>query len=186
MFNKVICTGLPKSGTSSLAVALCANHVPTVHFGSHECDDMREKMYKGIYKFDVLDKYRGITNALEMIFPQVDKVYPGSKFIHIVRDKDAWLDSAEKHWARMIENIGEEDAMNIHHHLITFGTYLFNKDRFSYVYDMHSNMVTDYFNHRYEDLLMLDITADDDYVYKVCKFLDIPVIDSTPVHSNKG
>ena len=70
----------------------------------------------------------GITNALEMIFPQVDKEYPDSKFIHIVRDKDIWLDSAEKHWDRTLERIGEERAMTIHHHLITVGTYLFNKD----------------------------------------------------------
>ena len=122
MFNKVICTGLPKSGTSSLTSVLCANNVPTVHFGAPECDEMREKMYRGLYKFDILEKYRGITNALEMVFPQVDKEYPNSKFIQTIRDKDVWLDAAERHWDRMLNNVGEEHALTIHHHLITFGT----------------------------------------------------------------
>lgn len=184
-FNKVIGIGLPKTATSSLAVVLTNNNVPTIHFGSQECDEIREKIYEGIYKFNVLDKYRGITNAFEILFPQVDKEYPNSKFIYTICDKDIWLDRAERHWQRMTEN-KNSTPMLIHHHLITFGTYLFNKDRFSFVYDMHFKLVTDYFKNREKDLLILDITNDKKYAYKVCNFLDIPMINSTSVHVNKG
>lgn len=137
-----------------------------------------------IYKFDIFEKYRGVMNAFEMIFPQVDKEYPNSKFIHTLRNKEEWLISAENHWK--IATSAQAPLKTIHHHLITFGTYLFNKDRFSFVYDMHLNMVENYFKDRKADLLTIDITKDKDYVIKVCDFLDIPVINSTPLYYNKA
>lgn len=184
-FNKVIGIGLPKTGTVSLSVALTNNNIPTVHFGNTECKDVATNVYRGIYRFDIFEKYIGITNAFEMVFPQVDKEYPNSKFIYTIRDKDEWLLCAEKHWERMVNN-SDCLHMSIHHHLITFGTYLFNKDRFSFVYDTHMDMVTTYFKNRKNDLLTLDITKDKEYVDKVCAFLDIPIINNIPVHYNAG
>lgn len=183
--NKVIGIGLPKTGTSSLAVSLSNNNIPTIHFGSPECEEVVQKMYRGIYKFDIFKKYKGITNAFEMVFPQVDKEYPNSKFIYTVRDKDSWIVSIENHWKKMVAN-QRVLPMSIHHHLITFGTYMFNKDRFSFVYDTHYNMVKDYFKGRENDVLIIDITKDNKYVYKVCDFLNILIVDSTPAHYNKG
>ena len=176
--NKVLGIGLPKTGTSSLAKALTNNGIPTLHFGDVVCDEIRMKMYNGIYTFDVLDSCKGITNAFEMIFPQVDKMYPGSKFIYTIRNKDAWLNSVEKHF--------EKYKDNLEHHLITYGTYKFNKDRVSFVYDMHATMVKNYFINRKNDLLVIDITKDRAYVHKVCAFLSIPLLDATPLHLNKA
>ena len=174
--NKVIGIGLPKTATSSLAGALNNNGVPTIHFGDGECEEVRQNIYNGIYKFELLNKYKGITNAFEMIFPQVDKTYPGSKFIYTIRDKEAWLSSAKKHFNKY--------QSRPEHHLITYGTYKFNKDRFSFVYDMHLDMVKNYFSNRKNDLLILDITKDSAYVYKVCEFLGIVVINAKPLHLN--
>lgn len=185
MFNKVIGIGLPKTGTSSLAVALNNNNIPTIHFGDPECNEIIDKMYKGIYTYSVLDKYMGITNAFEMLFPQIDHAYPGSKFIYTYRNKESWLVSAKDHWERMLANPVAK-PMEIHHHLITFGTYLFNEDRFAWVYDYHSKIVNDYFSSRPGTFLSIDVTKESDYVQKVCLFLDIPIIDATPVHANKG
>jgi hypothetical protein len=184
-FNKVIGIGLPKTATSSLAGILSANGVPTIHFGNTGCEEIRHKMYRGIYIFDIFEKYRGVINAFEMIFPQIDKEYPNSKFIHTIRDKDAWLYSVKLHWERAMAN-SVAQLILIHHHLITFGTYLFNEDRFAFVYDMHANMVKDYFKDRKNDLLVIDITKDQEYVYKVCGFLNIPVINNTALHFNRG
>lgn len=184
-FNKVIGIGLPKTGTSSLAAALTNNGIPTIHFGNIECEEIWEKMPKGIYRFDVLERYKGVTNAFDTLFPQIDKEYPGSKFIHTIRNKVEWLVSAEKHWGRMLNN-PKVDPMSMSHHLITYGSYLFNKDRFSFVYDNHARMVKDFFKNREEDLLTISVTNDKNYVYKICDFLNIPVVDGTPLHYNKG
>ena len=100
------------------------------------------------YTFDLFEKYIGFTNAFEMLFPQIDKVYPGSKFIHTVRDKDSWLMSIEAHLKNRLARP--------EHHLITFGSYRFNKDRFSFVYEMHLDMVNNYFTNRKTDLLTID------------------------------
>lgn len=175
--NKVIGIGLPKTATSSLAGALNNNGVSTIHFGDGECEEVRQKMYNGIYEFEVLNRYKGVTNAFEMVFPQIDKVYPGSKFIYTIRDKEAWLDSAERHFVKY--------SSRPEHHLITYGTYKFNKDRFSFVYDSHSLMVKNYFNNRKNDILTIDITKNNDYVYRVCNFLGISVINAEPLHLNK-
>lgn len=184
-FNKVIGIGLPKTATSSLAAALTNNNIPTVHFGSTECEEIRDKMYRGIYKFDTLERYKGITNAFEMIFPQVAKVYPNSKFIYTVRSKDSWMHSVSKHWERMMNN-EKASPMLIHQHLITFGTYLYNEDRFSYVYDMHSDMVSNYFRYKLKEVLKIDITTDSGYINKVCDFLGIALVNNTLVYINKG
>lgn len=183
-FNKVIGIGLPKTATSSLAVALTNNGVNTIHFGDPECEEVRNKMYKGVYRSNVLDKYDGITNAFEMVFPQVAKEYPNSKFIYTIRDKEAWMWSVEVHWERMMNN-PLATPMEVHHHLITFGTYLFNEDRFSFVYDYHYGMIKNYFINGTRDLLIIDITKDNNYVEKICTFLGIPVVNSTLVHINK-
>jgi hypothetical protein len=175
--NKVIGIGLPKTATSSLAGALNNNGIKTIHFGDGGCEEIRQKMYNGIYKFDVLNNFQGVTNAFEMVFPQVDKIYPGSKFIHTVRDKDAWLNSAEKHFVKY--------SSRPEHHLITYGSYKFNKDRFSFVYDSHLLMVKNYFNDRKNDVLTLDITKNNNYVYEVCSFLGISVKNAKPLHLNK-
>lgn len=183
-FNKMIGIGLPKTGTVSLSVALTNNNVPTVHFGSSECDEVRQKMYRGIYKFDVLEKYEGLVNGFEVIFPQVDKEYPNSKFIYTTRSKDGWMNAVEEHWEGMMGNAASK-PMEVYHHLITFGTFLFNKDRFSFVYDMHTSMVEHYFKDRQDDVLTIDITKDKDFVSKSCAFLGVPLLDSTPLHLNK-
>ncbi len=185
MFNKIIGIGLPKTGTSSLAVTLNNNNISTLHFGSPESEEIKSKMYKGIYRFDLFEKYTGITNAFEMIFPQLDITYPGSKFIYTYRNKDEWMDSAKRHWEKMLANPLSK-PMEIHHHLITFGTYLFNEDRFSWVYNYHLNMVADYFKTKPGTVLSIDITKESHYVEQVCKFLDIPVINNKPVHVNKN
>lgn len=48
-FNKVIGIGLPKTGTVSLTMVLSGNGISTIHFGSTDCEEIRQKMYDGIY-----------------------------------------------------------------------------------------------------------------------------------------
>lgn len=182
--NKIIGIGLPKTGTSSLNVALNNNGVPSIHFGDPECDEVREKIYQGVYKFDLFEKYRCITNAFEMLFPQLDTEYPGSKFIYTIFDKLIWMKSVREHWEGMLSNKVSK-PMQVHHHLITFGTYLFSEDRFSFVYDMHAQMVSNYFKERPADLLVLDLSKNNNWVAETCSFLDTPMIDPTLVHTNK-
>jgi len=173
--NKVFGIGLPKTGTSSLATYLTSRGINTLHFGSNDANEIREKIYRGIYKFDIMEKYDGLVNTGENYFEQLDKEYPGSKFILTTRsNKDRWLDSIEAHWDRMIKAVGVAKAMQVHHHLITFGCYLFNRDRFSYVYEYTHAMVHDYFRSR-NDLLVLDIdNITDDDIDSLCEFVGIP------------
>jgi len=184
-FNKVIGIGLPKTATCSLTKVLCNNQIKTQHFGHSSCGGIREEMVRGIYKSSFWDEYRGLMNAFDTLFPQVDKEYPNSKFIYTIRKKEDWLRSIENHWKRMEEGQDKLPA-RIEQHLITFGTYSFNKDRFSFVYDNHFRMVNEYFKNRKEDVLTIDITKDEGCVEKICNFLNIQVIDNKMEYLNKG
>lgn len=148
-FNKVFGIGLPKTGTLSLNKGLNDLGLRSLHFGD-------PKM--GIYRFETLVNYDALTNACENYFPQVDKTYPGSKFIYTVRDKDSWLASIKAHMQRAVERIGINALTSIHTHMGIFGTYLFNEDRFSFVYDEHSSLVQRYFFDRPADILKFDIS----------------------------
>jgi hypothetical protein len=181
-WNKVFGIGLPKTGTSSLHAFLNANGIASLHFGSSGADEIRDKLYRGIYRFDALEKYDALTNCAENYFAQLDKEYPNSRFILTTRDKDSWLVSIEKHWAKMIRNIGEARAMRIDNHLITFGCYLFNKDRFAYVYDTTHAMVRDYFKDR-DDCFTLSLENKD--VAGLRDFLGLSGNITFP-HTNKG
>ena len=181
--NKVIGIGLPKTGTSSLNKILNNNGIKSIHFGSPACNEVRSKMLDGIYTFDVLNRNRGITNAFEMVYPQVDKNYPNSKFIHTVREKNSWLVSIKEHLERSISKGVDQRIMK--HHLLTFGCYFYNEDRFSYVYDTHQQMVKEYFKDRPNDVLTVNIIEEHDCVKKICNFLEIPIKNASRVHINK-
>lgn len=175
MYNKIFGIGLPKTGTSSLATYMTARGVNTLHFGSNDANEIRNKIYQGIYKFDVMDRYDGLTNCGENYFEQFDREYPGSKFILTTRDKEEWLDSIERHWSRWVAKVGVRRVMTVNHHLITFGTYLFNKDRFSYVYDYTHEMIWSYFRDRRDDLFVLKLNnLKNEEIEKLCEFIEVP------------
>lgn len=183
--NKIFGIGLPKTGTGTLNEALNRLGFKSIHFGSTECDEMRDKLYRGIYKFDLLERYDAVTNACETYYAQLDKVYPGSKFILTVRDKDAWLDSARSHWKWMTDKPnGISHALTIHNHLITFGTYLFNEDRFSYVYDLTIQNANIYFKDRESDLLTLDVTTESN-IDRLAAFLGKPTTGEPFAHLHR-
>ena len=168
--NKIIGIGLPKTGTSTLSRCLTAMNIPTLHFGSNKCDGIRHNMYRGIYKYNIMNKYKGITNAFDTIYPQIDKTYPNSVFILTIRNKDDWLKSCEKHFNKALLNVGEEAMTFMRHNIITFGTCLYNEDRFSYVYDTHLENAQRYFQDRKDSLLTINI-CEADNLGSLYKFL---------------
>jgi len=180
--NKIFCIGLPKTGTVSMNQFLNSCKIRSLHFGQPEANEIRNKIYRGIYKFDTMKNYDALTNCGENYFAQLDHQYPGSKFVFTTRDKERWLISIKKHWDKTISEVGEKAIMGIHHHLIVFGCYLFNRDRFSYVYDTTHMLVNDYFKDRC-DCFTFNIDNKDVSGLKV--FLGLNNAIAFP-HSNKG
>jgi hypothetical protein len=174
--QKVFGLGLSKTGTTSLAAALNSLGIKTIHF-PHDEQTYRE-LTSGQYRLSILEEYDGaVDNPIAPYYAQLDKVYPGSKFILTVRDKDSWLRSSERHWRIKTEEKrrkGELDKFVQFNHAVVFGTIDFNPDRFSWVYDTHERNVRQYFADRPDDLLILDICGGNGWE-KLCGFLSLEV-----------
>jgi hypothetical protein len=190
--RKVFGIGLSRTGTKSLTSALFALGVNVVHYPDDETT-LRE-LVEGNYNFSLLQKYDGITDiTVSAFYPQLDKLFPGSKFILTVREKDTWLESMEKHWsgrpafADADENaFGKETHMKIRRLLraAVYGCYEFSADRLSYVYDLHYQTVLFYFRNRPEDLLVLDICGGQGWD-ELCAFLGAPALNQPFPYTKK-
>jgi hypothetical protein len=188
--GKVFGIGLSRTGTKSLTSALNLLGINVVHYPDD--DTTLRELVEGNYNFSLLQHFDGITDiTVAPFYPQLDTLFPGSKFILTVRNKTEWLQSLEKHWQGR-PAFGDEtflgDSHNDSHNPIhmnirrllraaTYGCYEFNAHRMSYVYDAHYEGVLRYFEHRPEDLLVLDICGGDGWE-KLCPFLNIPLVSS--------
>lgn len=183
---KVFGLGLSKTGTSSLSDALNYLEIPTIHYPFD--DDTYQQLRGGDYNLKLLETYQGVVDIpLVPYYAQLDKIYPGSKFILTVRNLDSWLRSAEKHWELMMVWWENSPTFKRFHEFVSaavYGTIYYNEDRFRYVYLQHEKNILEYFKNRPEDLLVIDICAGEGWD-KLCAFLNKPVPDVPFPHANE-
>lgn len=88
--NKVFGVGLSKTATTSLTFALeilgfCTKHYPSLRYYPH--------WLRGIKKH-VLEEDQAFSDiTIIPFYKELDRKYPGSKFILTARDLDDWLES---------------------------------------------------------------------------------------------
>lgn len=163
---KVFNIGLPKTGTSSLNKAL----IMLGYRSLHNPLDLRFLSYRqGIYKYP-RDDWDAITNFGEHFYPQLDINYPGSKFILSIRDRSAWLHSAEKWYSQSPVYPPRDNPARLE----TFGCMTFDRERFEYVYDHHLDGVKRYFANRPGDLLISEVGRENPWT-DICEFLGKPI-----------
>jgi len=157
--------GLSKTGTTSLFAALdqLGYRAATFrHFRGLGLDDW----FEGNFDTDYLAEYDAATDLpLAVLYPQLDRRYPGSKFILTVREISSWLASAKKHFTQEPRSRFGRDVR-----LATYGIVGFHEERFRNVYETHYRNVVSYFSDRPDDLLILDIVAGEGWE-KLCAFL---------------
>ena len=178
MKEKIIGVGFQKTGTSSLREALKILGFRVKDTTPRALIPILRGNEKKIRR--ILDGY----NAMEdtpwfMIYQQLDRMYPGSKFILTIRDADSWYASVSRH-------IGNLRAA--HHEWIYGrgkGIPAEDREHTIRVYSRHNDEVKEYFKERPDDLLILDFTQGDDWK-KLCEFLGKPVPDEPFPHYNKS
>jgi hypothetical protein len=148
--SKVFCIGLPRTATSSLAEALKAHKVSTVHFPF--------ALYEKGIDAPVVSSYTAFVDTpVPLLYQDLDRHWSNAKFILTVRDKSSWLESMK--WLR--EEGGKiwqrRPAYDVYNRDF-FGTAEFDKERLSAVYDDYHADVNSYFEGREQDLLTLDVT----------------------------
>lgn len=182
--NKVFGLGLSKTGTSSLTEALNRVGVKTIHY-PHDTQTY-EQLRNGDYDLHILESYQGATDiSVAPYYAQLDRAWPGSKFVLTVREKVSWLRSAELHWRLMLETWNRHPEFRRFTEFIVacvYGSIAFSRDRFSFVYDTHAQNVLRYFQDRPDDLLVLDICGGEGWE-ALCPFLGVPVPEEPFPHA---
>jgi hypothetical protein len=185
---KVFGVGLSRTGTRSLTNALQILGFNPVHYPLDP--DTYHEIANGQYDLTLLKHHDGITDiTVAPFFAQLDKMYPDSKFILTVRDKERWLRSCQYHWANAPAFEETDDPEYAHRLAVrrffrasTYGCYDFVPERFAWVYDQHLKAVTEYFQDKPGRLLVMDITRGDGFD-KLAPFMGCP-LPCTPFPHN--
>ena len=180
--EKIYCIGLSRTCTKSLTMALDILGLNVIHYPDDPLTF--EELSSGNYNLSLLNDYDGIADiTVSPYYAQLDKLYPNSKFILTIREKESWLRSLRKHWEDR-PPFRDKNETSIHMKVRRFlraavyGTYTFNRERMSYVYDLHNKNVLDYFKDKPNSLLILDIYGGEGWS-KLCKFLNATQIEGT-------
>lgn len=177
-YQKVFGIGLSRTGTKSLTLALNILGISVIHYPNNAAT--YHDLVTGNYKFSVLKDFQGITDITVVpYYAQLDKLFPGSKFILTTRDRKEWLNSMENHWRdKHILEDGEigSTQMQVRRFLraAVYGIYTFDRERLGYIYDLHHKNVAEYFSDRPEDLLVINICQGEGWD-KLCPFLQQPL-----------
>lgn len=164
-FNKVFNIGLNKTGTKSLSVALRGLGFKTVHFKYRErrlVDIIRSNyrsgkmLLSGMEQFDAFSDFAG-----EYFFKELDRQYPGSRFILTIREVDDWLESRERH---VLRNRGNPRYQYVFREV--------NKEQWRLHMDRTLRLTRAFFKNRPRDLLIMNIPGGEGWE-KLCPFLDV-------------
>lgn len=184
--GRIFAVGLNKTGTTTLGHALNILGIPTI---DHPTDSRTlEQLEHGDYKLDIFNSCKAVTDMpVGLFYPQLDKLYPGSRFILTVRDKPGWLKSVRDHWPFVMEWARHDESFRrftYYAFTAVYGSPHYNEDRYSYVYDSHEAGVRTYFSGRPDDLLVMDISAGEGW-NKLCPFLSVPIPEGPFPHLNR-
>ena len=174
--RKIFGIGFQRTGTSSLTKALRLLEIDTVHAPMELYKDINHK---------TIEKYQAFTdNPMPLLYKELDKQFPDSKFILTVRDVETWLSSVN-----FLFQIGKiewaENTVIQEVHYELYGIDYFEKERFKNIFMEYNNQVINYFSKRPNNLLVMDITRGDGWE-KLCPFLELEIPDQAFPHINKS
>ncbi len=131
-----------------------------------------DRIHEVIAQFDAFQD-----NPWPVLYKELDKVYPGSKFILTLRDEAGWYKSVLNHFNATPSKMQEL----IYQYPFPAG----HQAEFLKVYRHHNAEVLRYFAHRPGDLLIINLTEQPHWE-RICSFLDKPIPKIAFPHVNKG
>lgn len=206
-FNKIFNIGYNKTGTTSMEYIfqklgyLCPNQ-------QEQEARIVKQMYLGNFKplIEFVDKYDAFQDmpfSQEVVYSQVDALFPNSKFILTIRDKDSWYDSLVRFQTNgMLKKAGIHDIKDASEltfkdkNLYLYNNYiyenkkrqisqvknykiqhnwslLYSEEHLTHLYEDRNNQIIKYFQNRPNDLLIIDIQKEKD-ISKILSFLNLP------------
>jgi hypothetical protein len=123
---------------------------------------------------------------IPMLFKELDKAYPGSKFILTTLAEDAWLKSVQCLWNPNCNPSYDWDRQPFSHliHEALYGTRYPTPEIFLTRYRRHNAEVREYFKDRPQDLLQMPMSEGAGWAM-LCAFLDKPIPNIPYPHAYK-
>jgi len=176
MKTKIFCIGFHKTGTKSLATALSKLGYSITGPNGVKDSKIDQNVYtmahKLVKKFDAFQD-----NPWPIIYKEMDKSYPGSKFILTLRDTNSWIKSIVSHFGRR--------KTPMRKWIYGVGFPKGNENIYIRKYENHNKEVRTYFKNRPNDLLILDLTKGEGWE-KLCPFLGKEIPNIPFPHRNKA
>lgn len=179
---KICCIGFQKTGTSSVAEALgrLGYRVTNVNLDANARleagpDDARAAIlaavFEGLTNHDVIQDSPG-----PFVYEELDRAYPGAKFIFTTRPFDDWIASYAKFFP------DENNALR--RWMYGVDRLSGNEARYRAVYEAQTTAIRAYFADRSDDFLEMDLSAGDGW-YELVSFLGRDRLPRFP-HTNPG
>lgn len=193
---KIFVIGRNKTGTTSLkeALSLLGYRVGNQRTAELLMEDWGKREFRRLIRYcHTADAFQDVPFSYHYTFQALDAAFPGSKFILSVRGSaDEWYQSVVRfHSKRLEERTGEkriptlddirQDPYVYPGYLwrvrelvgISGGAEPYPENTLKDYYERHNAIVQDYFRHRPNDLLVINI-AEPDSMTKLSKFLGLP------------
>jgi hypothetical protein len=176
--TRIFGIGMHKTATTSLHLALKILGYDTAHWKSaHWAKAIWEEMAAWGRSL-TLEKHYALSDLpIAILYQELDKAYPGSKFILTVRNEGAWLESVRNHWSHEsnpFRKAWDHDPFTHRVHKLTYGQKGFDAEVFLERYRRHNAEVKEYFKDRPDDLLVMDMDRGAGWGW-LCGFLRVPV-----------
>lgn len=176
--TRIFGIGMHKTATTSLHAALKILGYDSEHWKSaHWAKAIWEEMTASGRSLTLEQSYALSDLPITLLYEQLDKAYPGSKFILTVRDAARWLESVRNHWSfehNKFRGAWSTDPFTHRVHKLLYGQKTFDAEIFSARYRKHNSDVLWYFRHRPKDFLVMDMDAGAGWP-QLCRFLGRPI-----------
>ena len=173
--TRVFGIGLHKTGTTSLDAAFQILGLSSFHWGKGESPRIWQEANMQGGRSQTMERWYAFSDLpFPLIYRQLDKAYPGSKFILTVRSEDKWIKSVERLWDPKFNPtrwVWDKWPFTNTIHIALYGRSTFDREVFLARYRRHNAEVQDYFRGRETDLLVMN--AGDGWS-KIAGFLGLP------------
>jgi hypothetical protein len=176
--TRIFGIGMHKTATTSLYEALDILGYDSAHWESAHWAKAIWMEMTSLGKSLTLEKHYALCDLpITILYMELDKAYPGSKFILTLRDEYKWVESVRKHFkpdSNRFRKSWDTDPFSHFIHKQIYGQKNFDYEIFLARYRRHNAEVLEYFKSRPNDLLVFNSNGG---WPKLCNFLKRPIPD---------
>jgi hypothetical protein len=176
--TRIFGIGMHKTATTSLHTALGILGFDSVHWKTaHWAKAVYHEMMEQGRSLTLEKHYAACDLPITILYEELDKAYPGSKFILTVKDEERWLKDVRDHWGydtNVFRHTWDKDPFSHKLHQIIYGQRHFDADVFLARYRRHNAEVLEHFKDRPDDLLVMNMDKEAGW-WELCNFLGRPM-----------